>query len=373
MRYLAGFVVLCLALAFSIASASAQHTVGAKFDLTKSITLQGTVTRVDWANPYTHVLMKVPGTGKIPTLWAVELESPILLTRNGWSETTVNPGDAIRVQGFRARNGSNQVSGNSVVLVSSGRSVLTGDNGTPPARTTAPAAPVPRWPNGQPRLGPTAGQTGYWGNPSATSLVQAGANVQMDAYGLLKNIADIDKVAPMQKWARDVYELRQKDSLASDPMFQGCKPPGGPRQFQQPYGVQFLEDRDHNRVFVLIGGGNRNERIMYTDARQQVGQIRGDADNPLYYGRAVARWEGDTLVSDIKGFNEKFWFDNGGLPHTEQLHLVEKFTRTDMNTLKYEVTIDDPGAYTKTWTASWTLQWIAGEELPYFLCQDNRP
>jgi hypothetical protein len=122
-----------------------------------------------------------------------------------------------------------------------------------------------------------------------------------------------------------------------------------------------------------MGGGNRNERIMYTDGRKQVGQRGGDDDNPLYYGRSVARWEGDTLIADIIGFNEKFWFDNGGLPHTEKLHLVERYTRLDMNTMKYEVSIDDPGAYTKTWSASWNLQWIAGEEMPYFLCQDNRP
>ena len=352
---------------------SAQHTVGAKFDLTKPLTLKGTVTQVDWANPYTHIVFKVPGAGK-SVIWAVELESPILLKKSGWSETTVQPGDVITVQGFAARDGSKQVSGKSVVLASSGKSVLVGFNGTPPARNNPALAPAPRWPDGHPKLGPaTADQTGYWGNPSKTALVQDGVNVEMDAYGLLKNFGDVDKVAPMQKWARDVYELRQRNFLASDPMFLQCKPPGGPRQFEQVYGFQFLEDRDHNRIFVLLGGGNRNERIIYTDARNQVGQIRGDADNPLYYGRAVGHWEGDTLVEDIKGFHEKFWFDNGGLPHTEQLHLIERFTRTDMNTLKYEVTIDDQGAYTKTWKSGWTFQWIAGEELPYFLCQDNRP
>ena len=122
-----------------------------------------------------------------------------------------------------------------------------------------------------------------------------------------------------------------------------------------------------------MGGGNRNERIMYTDGRKQVGQLGGDDDNPLYYGRAVAEWEGDTLIADIKGFNEKFWFDNGGFRTPTSCIWSRRFTRTDMNTLKYEVTIDDPGAYTKTWSASWTLQWIPGEELPYFLCQDNRP
>jgi hypothetical protein len=195
----------------------------------------------------------------------------------------------------------------------------------------------------------------------------------MDAYGLLKNIADADRVAPFQRWARDLYVYRQSNFLKDDPMFLFCKPPGGPRQFQQPYGFQMVEDRDFNRIFVLLGGGNRNRRIMYTDARPHIGQINGDADNPLYYGRSVARWEGDTLVADVRGFNEKFWFDNGGLPHTELLELTEKYTRVDMKTMKYEVTVNDPGAYTKPWTSTWTLEWIAGEELPYFLCQDNRP
>jgi hypothetical protein len=314
--------------------------------------------------------MKVPGTPR-PTLWAVELDSAILLSKNGWSQTSIPLGEVITVQGFAARDKTNQVSGNSIVMAN-GKKVYAGANGTLPARATA-SGPAPRWPNGQIRLGPPPGQTGYWGNPSRTSLLQTGANVEMDAYGLLKNIADVDKVAPMQKWARDLYELRQRNFLKDDPMYLACKPPGGPRQYEQVYGFQFVEDPDFSRIWVLLGGGNRNRRFMWTDGRPQVGQINGDADNPLYYGRAAAHWEGDTLVVDLKDFNEKFWMDNGGLPHTDQLHLIEKFTRTDMKTMKYEVTIDDPGAYTKQWTSSWTLEWIPGEETPYFLCQDNRP
>ena len=220
---------------------------------------------------------------------------------------------------------------------------------------------------------PVCGKPSSSASPSATWLVQSGANVQADANGLLKNIADVDKVAPFQRWARDLYELRQRNFLKDDPMFLYCMPPGGPRQFQLPYGMQFVEDHNRQRIFVFIGSGNHNYRIIYTDGRAQQGQIRGDADNPLYYGRAVGKWEGDTFVVDTKGFNEKFWFSNGGLPHTEQLHLIERISRPDLNTLKYEVTIDDPGAYTKTWSAGWNLQWVAGEELPPYFCQDNRP
>ena len=130
---------------------------------------------------------------------------------------------------------------------------------------------------------------------------------------------------------------------------------------------------DTQRVFVMMGGGNRNWRLIYTDAREQKGQIQGDADNPLYFGRAVGRWEGETLVVDTKGFNERFWFSNGGLPHTQQLHLVERFSRPDFDTLRYDVTVDDPGAYTRTWSAGWTLRWVPGEDMPEYFCQDNRP
>lgn len=361
---------LASAIFLAITSASAQHTQGAKFDLTKSLTLKGTVTQLDWANPYVHVLIKVPGKER-PELWAVELDSALTLTRNGWSEQSLPLGETITAVGFAARDGSKQITGNSI-FTNNGRKLYSGTNGTIPARKTA-SGPTPRWPSGQPRLGPPPRETGYWGNPSRTSLLQDGAKVEMDSYGLLRNIGDADKVAPFQKWARDLYEYRQRNFLKDDPMYLACKPPGGPRQFQQIYGFQFVENADFNRILVFLGGGNRNRRVIYTDGRPQVGQINGDADNPLYYGRAVARWEGDTMVVDVKGFNEKFWFDNGGLPHTEQLHLIEKFTRVDMKTMRYEVTIDDPATYTKPWTSTWTFEWVPGEELPYFLCQDNRP
>jgi hypothetical protein len=371
MRQSVAWGALAAALTFGAAPAPAQHTPAAKFDLAKPLTLTGTVTQIDWANPYVHVLMKVPGQ-PLPALWAIEVDGPIILESKGWSETSLAPGDPIRVEGFAARDGSNQVSGGKVINTRTGQAVYTGTNGTPKARPVATGA-TPRWPDGRPRLGPPPGQTGYWGFPSRTALLEDGVTVQMDPYGLLNNVADAPKVAPLQPWALGIYRLRQRDALRHDPMFLACKPPGGPRQFQQLYGFQFVEQPDFKRVFVLLGGGNRNRRTIYTDGRQHVGQLQGNDDNPLFYGHGVARWEGDTFVVDMRRFNEEFWFDNGGLPHTEQLQMTERFTRVDMGTMRYEVTIDDPGAYTRPWKSTWTLQWVPGEEMPYFLCQDNRP
>ena len=74
---------------------------------------------------------------------------------------------------------------------------------------------------------------------------------------------------------------------------------------------------------------------------------------------------------DATGFNEKFWMSRDGLPHTDKLHLIERFSRPDSRTLKYEVTIDDPGAYTAPWTSSFLLRWQEGQELFEYVCQDN--
>jgi hypothetical protein len=232
---------------------------------------------------------------------------------------------------------------------------------------------VSRWPDKTPRLGTTpGGEPGYWAYPSATVLVENGVKAPMSRWGLLKSPADAPKVAPMQPWALALYVNRQNRFLQDDPMYINCKPPGGPRQLQMFEGVQFVEDRERKRIFVFMGGGNNNYRIIYTDGRKQVGQVGGDDDNPLYYGRSVAKWDGEALVVDTRGFNEDFWFTNGGLPHTDQLHLSERFTRTDLDTLKYEVTVEDPGAYTRPWSGGWTLRWVAGEQ-PRHLCQENRP
>ena len=91
----------------------------------------------------------------------------------------------------------------------------------------------------------------------------------------------------------------------------------------------------------------------------------------LYYGRNVATWEGDTLVVESEGYNEKFWL-TGGLPHTSEMKVTERLTRTDFNTMSVEVTIDDPGAYTRPWGMSWNLVWKEGEDPPEYFCQDNR-
>ena len=347
----------------------AHHALTAKFDTSKRVDLEGIVTYVDWRNPHVHVFVNVRNEDVLLN-WAVELEGAVALRRSGWSHDTLRPGDALSVQGMLALDGTRQVWGETVIATATGKQVLNLVRAAPVA--AAAPRPTPRWPDGTPRLGAPDNTDGYWGYPSKTALVQDGANVAMNGAGLLENIEDAPRVAPFQPWALGLYEHRQRRGLRDDPLYLNCKPPGGVRHFQSPYGVELIEDRERQRIFVLVGSGNRNYRIIYLDGRAQLGQVGGDDDNPLYYGRAVGRWEGDTLVVETTGFNEDFWFTNGGLPHTDRLSLVERFSRPNADTLRYEVTVDDPGAYTKPWTSSWELNWVGGEELPVYFCQDNR-
>ena len=92
---------------------------------------------------------------------------------------------------------------------------------------------------------------------------------------------------------------------------------------------------------------------------------------PTWLGDAVGHYDGDTLVVDVTGFNGLAWLDQAGHATTDKLHLTERYTRTDSLTLKYEVTIDDPGAYSQPWTATNTVRWRTGMELMESICQEN--
>jgi len=168
---------------------------------------------------------------------------------------------------------------------------------------------------------------------------------------------------PFQAWAKALYAYRQENQLEPHTR---CKPSGGPRQFLTPYGVEFLELRELQRILIVDLGGPHTMRVIYLDGRAHPKDLEAS-----YLGHSVGRWEGNTLVVDSVGFNERFWFDRWGLPHTDQLHIVERFTRLDEMTLKYELTIDDAGAYTRPWTTMMPLRWNSTAELFEYVCQDN--
>jgi hypothetical protein len=85
----------------------------------------------------------------------------------------------------------------------------------------------------------------------------------------------------------------------------------------------------------------------------------------------VGRWENDTLVIEATGFNEKTWLNFGGYMHTDELYTIERISRPDFDTLHYEATLVDPGAYSEPWTIAWDIDWSEGQELAEYICQEN--
>jgi hypothetical protein len=351
---------------FLLVAACAFAQNSATYDSSRQVKLTGVVTRVEWANPHTFFFVNVKDANGTVTNWALEFGNALDLEKDGWTQNSLHIGDSVNVEGIPARDPVSQAFAKSVTLAKTGKKLFT----AVPARKPATTAhePTPRWPDGQVRLGPPPGKKGYWGTASANALIDSTAGkIAMNSEGLLMNLADVDRVAPFQPWAKAVYEYRQRTLLKDDPLTR-CLPPGGPRQFQMPNGFQFIEQRELGRILVLLGGADRNWRIIYTDGRPQ-----GQADEVVrgYYGNSVGHWEKDTLVVDVIGFNEHFWFTNGGLPHTEALHLTERFTRPDLGTLKYAVTVDDPRTYTRPWTGGWNIPWVPNEEIQEYFCEEN--
>ena len=166
---------------------------------------------------------------------------------------------------------------------------------------------------------------------------------------------------PYMPWTLAVSDDRRRNELEPHTR---CKPSGGPRQWLTPYGAEFLELPDQQVAYIFDIGGPHTYRTIYMD-----GRTHPRNPEPSYYGHSIGWWEGDTLVVDTVGFNEGFWIDRGQLPHTEQLHLVERYTRTSLGTMRYELTIDDPGAYTGRFTGTSNLRWESDVELFEYICQ----
>jgi len=179
-------------------------------------------------------------------------------------------------------------------------------------------------------------------------------------FGITDPIAHADQV-PFQPWAKALYDERQVHELEPHAR---CKASGTARQFLTPYGVEFVEIPAAKRLYIFDIGGPHTFRTVYMDGRSHPKDL-----TPTYYGHSIGWWEGGTLVVDSVGFNEGFWLDRRGLPHTEQMHTVERFTRVNHDIIEYEITVDDPGAYTARWTANLELQWDAGTELFEYICQ----
>jgi hypothetical protein len=212
------------------------------------------------------------------------------------------------------------------------------------------AGPAPKLANGLPDFG----GDGAWYPGFSGNIAEA----------RWKGVKSADKQVevPFLPGALEIFNQRVLSNSKDDPEAQ-CLPVGVPRYMFDPYAFQMVQTPTH--VMFLFEGDNYLWRTV---------PLRADHPKdvkPTWLGDAAGHYDKDTLVVDVVGFNGKAWLDQAGHPQTPRAHLTERYMRTDSLTLKYEVTIDDPGAYSKPWTASNTVSWRPGFQLMEFICQEN--
>ena len=212
-------------------------------------------------------------------------------------------------------------------------------------RPPAPTGPAPRLPDGTIDLGDGTwiGSTGDF----ARALPQG-------------------ESMPLLPAARALMAERAKRETDDPHLW--CLPMGVPRQTVYPF--RFVQNYSHQKpthMFILHEGNIHSYRQIFMDGRKHPSEL-----DPTWFGHSIGSWEKDTLVIDTVGFNDKFWFDRLGTPHTEQLHTVERWTRVNMGNLENRVTIDDPGAFSRPFTLTFNARLSPpGDELMEYICQEN--
>jgi hypothetical protein len=143
----------------------------------------------------------------------------------------------------------------------------------------------------------------------------------------------------------------------------GCFPPGVPRIYLHPFPMEIIQTPGRVIMFFEF---NHFVRQIFTDGRPHNTDL-----GPTWMGDSIGKWEGDTLVVDTIGFNDKTWIDRAGHPHSEALHVVERIRRAGQDTLETDLTIDDPKAYTKPWGGKLTYQLKPTWHISEMVCEDN--
>ena len=136
----------------------------------------------------------------------------------------------------------------------------------------------------------------------------------------------------------------QENWVTRDPEIK-CYLPGVPRATYMPYPFQIIQSASAIFIAYEYAGATRN--IYMKDP--------GPPPVDSWMGQSVGRWEGETLVVDVKGFNDQSWFDRSGNFHSDALHVVERYTRTSPDVMLYEATIEDPQVFTRPWKMSMPL------------------
>jgi hypothetical protein len=198
-------------------------------------------------------------------------------------------------------------------------------------RHRPPSGPTPRTADGKPDL------TGVWWRPVVTDP------------GTPEWLPEADALAKARN------ESNMKDSPQAN-----CLPSAAVR-----LGPLWEIVQSKNFMVIISDDDYPGFHQVYLDDRQHPKD-----PNPAWYGHNIARWDGDTLVIDRVGFDERVYTDEGGHPHSDKLHIIERYRRPDMGHIEAEVTVEDPGVLKRPYTLK-RVSDLAQEEISEFICNEN--
>jgi hypothetical protein len=228
---------------------------------------------------------------------------------------------------------------------------------TPLAQRQNTPAKIPRAADGKPDL------SGIWITGALSLLIgdkEARAIQDADrAAGRTLPPPEALSYQPEAEAKRQYYLARRG---IDDPMAQ-CFLSGVPRITTRPLPFQIIQMKDQ---VLLLYEAHHAFRIVPTDGRNHPDDIE-----PSFLGDSVGRWDGDTLVVDVTGFNEKTWLAGVGTIHSDKLHVVERYTRDSADTIRYDVTVEDPGVLTKAWHEHEIFRLRPNERLREYECIEN--
>jgi hypothetical protein len=226
-----------------------------------------------------------------------------------------------------------------------------GKNGKPSAPK---GLPTPRTADGHPDFSGVYHAPGYGpGDPKSKTGETFSRNIARDL-----NAEDV----PLQPWAKELLAKRSGDIRKDDP--EGfCLPGGTPRINPYPWKVVQTD-----KLFLILYEGNvHSYRQVFLDGRKHDPDVID-----TWWGDSIGHWEGNTMVVDTVGLNDKAWLDADGHPRTQKAHIIERFTRPELGRVVIEITIDDPGAYTKPWKVTEVAQLAPGWEIAENICNENQ-
>jgi hypothetical protein len=319
-------LVVAILLLAAAAAAHGHHSF-AIFDADNPRTLEGVVQEFRWTNPHSWVFLKVPAADGRETVWEIEHGPINMLSRQGWTKATLEPGDRVRIEVHPAHDG--RPLGRFIDFKFADE---TNGSGTTGDYTRGTITRVPR--------------------PQPVTMTDA---VARDFNGIWLNAnggIHFDSAAPrdeqqpplkpeyMARWRQRATDAEAGRSTA-DPTA-ACLPAGFPRFLGMVFPGEILQAEHQLNWYAEFGEATLR---VYLDGRASPTDWQ-----PSYLGFTTGRWQGNTLVTKTVGLRGDTLIDTTGVPHSDQLTVAMQMSKVTPNYLEVAVTLDDPVAFERPWS-----------------------